>query len=255
MPRTIEERAAVARCVRSWKLNDVELRAGDAPDTRIITGYASVFDAPYDVTDMFGTYREQVKPGAFDVTLSQQPDVQLLVNHGGLPLARTTNRSLQLSTDRRGLRVEADVSLDEADAALVARKVERGLMDEMSFAFWVTRQNWSADYTQRDVLEVNLHRGDVSVVNYGANPATSVALRSYGIDPDEFDARLVEVRAGRVLSGANYSKIVTARDSLDEVIAAAEAGMTPANEGESAARAVLAAYQARASRRLLLDVA
>jgi hypothetical protein len=53
--------------------------------------------------------------------------------------------------------------------------MERGDVDEMSFGFWVTRQQWSPDYDQRDILEVSLNKGDVSVVNYGANPATAGA--------------------------------------------------------------------------------
>jgi hypothetical protein len=50
----------------------------------------------------------------------------------------------------------------------------------MSFAFRVTRQEWSPDYSQRDITEVNLSKGDVSIVNYGANPHTAglTSLRS-----------------------------------------------------------------------------
>jgi phage head maturation protease len=61
--------------------------------------------------------------------------------------------------------------------------IEDGNVDEMSFAFRVTRQQWSPDYDQRDILEVDIHKGDVSVVNFGANPATSVeALAMRGLD-------------------------------------------------------------------------
>jgi phage head maturation protease len=66
------------------------------------------------------------------------------------------------------------------------------VLDEMSFAFRVTRQEWSPDWMQRDILEYNINRGDVSVVTYGANPATSVALRSEDLTamhrPPEGDA-------------------------------------------------------------------
>ena len=63
----------------------------------------------------------------------------------------------------------------------------------MSFGFRVIRQDWSPDFTQRDISEVSLNKGDVSVVNYGANPATAGAsLRSRDVaawladaDPDE----------------------------------------------------------------------
>ena len=37
---------------------------------------------------------------------------------------------------------------------------------------------WSEDDTERTLTEVSLHKGDVSVVNFGANPATSAQLNS-----------------------------------------------------------------------------
>jgi phage head maturation protease len=69
----------------------------------------------------------------------------------------------------------------------------------MSFAFRVTRQQWSPDYDQRDILEVDLHRGDVSVVNFGANPATSVgAVRAADFDRlEEADAKALYERLQR----------------------------------------------------------
>jgi phage head maturation protease len=66
--------------------------------------------------------------------------------------------------------------------------MERGDLDEMSFAFQVIRQEWSPDYTQRDITEVKLF--DVSVVTYPANPATSVGLRAADVDSlDDDEAR------------------------------------------------------------------
>jgi phage head maturation protease len=76
-------------------------------------------------------------------------------------------------------------------------------VDEMSFAFRVTRQMWSPDYDQRDILEVDIHRGDVSVVNFGANPATTVgaAMRSADLDRlDDADARALYERLQRRLT-------------------------------------------------------
>src|SRR6185312_15332240 len=50
--------------------------------------------------------------------------------------------------------------------------------DEMSFAFRVRNQNWDTNYTHRKITNVNLHKGDVSVVNYGMNPNTAAMLSS-----------------------------------------------------------------------------
>ena len=46
-------------------------------------GLASSTESPYDM----GYYTETIKRGAFAKTLQEQPDVQLLINHDGLPLA------------------------------------------------------------------------------------------------------------------------------------------------------------------------
>ncbi len=151
----------------------IELRS--APDgSRTLTGYASVTGKPYEV----GFYTEVIQRGAFKRTLGEDPDVQLLINHAGLPLARTKSGTLRLSEDDHGLRIEADLDPDDPDVESLARKMSRGDVDEMSFAFRVTDQDWNDDFTRRLIKAVTIHRGDVSIVNYGANPATSASLRS-----------------------------------------------------------------------------
>ena len=157
---------------RTFHLQKIELRKADDGALHL-SGYASVTETPYDM----GWYTESIKRGAFGKTLAENPDVQLLVNHEGLPLART-GVNMDLSEDNTGLRVEADLDPDDPDVQRLAPKIGAGLVDQMSFAFQVNRQEWSDDYTERIVTEANIHRGDVSVVNQGANPSTSVSVRS-----------------------------------------------------------------------------
>lgn len=158
---------------REFKLTQVEIREKD-DDTWTLTGYASVTDTPYEV----GFYTETIKRGAFTRTLGENPDVQLLVNHEGLPLARTRSGTLRLEERDRGLWVEADLDKLDIDAQRLQRKMARGDIDQMSFAFQVTAQEWNDDYSERTIKSVSIHRGDVSVVNQGANPATSASIRS-----------------------------------------------------------------------------
>jgi uncharacterized protein len=146
-----------------------------------LDGYASLTETPYDM----GSYTETIQRGAFGATLASRPDVQLLVNHLGLPLARSTIPAgqvghLDLSEDSKGLHFAAQLDRDDPDAQSVMRKVGTGLMDQCSFSFKVVRQRWSADRSQRDIHEVSLDRADVSVVNQGASPTTSVQARSNG---------------------------------------------------------------------------
>lgn len=167
-----------------------------------LTGYASVFGNDYDVYGgpPFG-WTESVDPGAFKTTLSQKPDLHLLINHEGMPLARTKSGTLQLSTDTHGLHVEANLDRNDPDVQRLQTKMQRGDMDEMSFGFRVKKDEWNDDETARKLTEVSLHKGDVSVVNFGANPATSAQVRSMGqalaflaeLAPE---AALAEIRSG-----------------------------------------------------------
>lgn len=162
----------------------VEMRAaadGTGGEQFILTGYASTTEQPYEMHDQYGSYSEVISRGAFHKTLAEGPKVQLLVNHGGLSLAQTTNDSLKLTPDDTGLHVEATLNPKRGDARDLIEALRDGAVDEMSFAFRVVRQQWSPDYDERRIDEVNLNRGDVSVVNLGANPATSVAMRSADI--------------------------------------------------------------------------
>jgi HK97 family phage prohead protease len=153
-----------------------------------LIGYATVYGQPYDMYDKHGEYREQVRPGAGKRTLAQKPDVQLLINHTDLPLARTKSGTLQLSEDDRGLHVAAELEPTDPDVQRIQPKLARGDLSEMSFAFRTTRQEWSEDFTRRDIIEYNLHRGDVSLVTFGANPGTSAAMRAQDFDLMDEDA-------------------------------------------------------------------
>lgn len=185
------------REVRRFAAGGLEVREGD-DGMLTFTGYATVFDAEYE---MYGGppygWIEVVDSGAFRKTLSEKPDVQLLLNHDGLPLARTKSGTMTLDDDNKGLRVDASLDPADPDVSQLRVKVERGDLDEMSFAFRTIRQEWDAEYERRTLLEVSINRGDVSIVNYGANPATSFDLRSLlETDPERALAELRSLRDG-----------------------------------------------------------
>lgn len=163
----------------------VERKATDsAPASLSFEGYASVTDTAYVMYDMFGEYTEKVNVGAFKSTLARAGlDVPFVLAHDPLRrMARTLTGSLRLSEDGTGLRVEADLDPADADVAYIRSKLESGLIDEMSFRFRIIGGEWSADWTEYHISEVDIHRGDVAIVGYGANPATAGAgLRS---EPD-----------------------------------------------------------------------
>lgn len=155
----------------------LEFREDKATGQVLLRGYAATYE-PYDCYGGpdAGGWVEQLRGDAFQKTLRAQPDVMLLLNHTGAPLARTKSGTMTLSCDRRGLLVEAQLDPSDPDVQALLPKMRRGDLDEMSFAFRVKDQEWNDDYTHRTIREVSLQKGDVSVVNYGMNPNTRVAV-------------------------------------------------------------------------------
>lgn len=181
--------------LRDYAVGGIELRAAEDPASPMVTfvGHASVTDRAYPMyggaENGFPGYDETVAGGAFKKTLSESPDVAFLVNHGGMTLARTKAGTLRLAEDKVGLAAEADLNRQVSIVNDVALLMEAKNLDEMSFAFRVVKETWTnsdgefrrwweEDALYRTINEVSLHKGDVSVVNYGANPYTSASLRA-----------------------------------------------------------------------------
>lgn len=190
-------------------------------DEITLVGYASTFE-PYE---MYGGpascgWIEQIDPKAFDKTLREKPDLHLLINHEGMPLARTKSGTLKLSVDNHGLKVVAKLDRSDPDVQRLEPKMRRGDMDEMSFAFRVKAQEWSAaegfeddNQSYRKITEISLHKGDVSVVNWGANPTTHAEVKS-AADAIDYLAR------------CDLTELAEVRDSKgDEVIVSAIAAL------------------------------
>lgn len=158
----------------------LEMRA--AGDTGLdFYGLASAYETPYVMYDFFGEYTEVVTAGAGAVSLARTGlDVPLVLQHDSLRrIARTTNGTLTLTETDAGLEVFAPgLDANDADVAYIAPKIRAGLIDEMSFMFRIVRGHWSPDYTEYRIDEYNIHRGDVAIVGYGANPYTSSELRA-----------------------------------------------------------------------------
>jgi HK97 family phage prohead protease len=155
---------------RSVAYTTLEVRAEG--DSNTLVGYASVFDSPSEPMP----FVEYVRKGAFAKTLNDGADVRLLIDHEGVPLARTKSRTLMLEEDDRGLRVEATLDPLNPDAQRVLSAMRRGDLSQMSFAFRTVKDSWNSDRTIRELKEVQLF--DVSVVTYPAYEDTVVSLRS-----------------------------------------------------------------------------
>ena len=189
---------------RTFTVRNIETREAEDGVMRL-SGYAAVFNDP----SVPLPFSERIAPGAFRKTLSETPDVRLLINHEGLPLARTKNGTLTLSEDEVGLRFDADLP-DTTEARDLWTLIQRGDVDQMSFAFRVIRQKWSADRTERTLTEVSLADGDVSVVTYPAYPTTTVEAR------EALANAIQAVKEGREVSGESLIILQTVFEKMSE---------------------------------------
>lgn len=153
--------------------------SGAGTQYRTLTGYASVFNTP---SDELGGFREMIAPGAFTRALeSPEINVALLWNHDpDTVMASTRNGTLELTQDKKGLRMWARVDMEDFDAQRVVGKIRSGLVDQMSFAFTIADDGDEWDVREgkpfRIVRDVDALY-DVSAVTWPAYPVgTKVEL-------------------------------------------------------------------------------
>lgn len=151
----------------------VEIRA-EEDGTIKVSGYAAIFNQE---TDIGGYFREVILPGAFSEAIGRD-DVVFLINHEGLPLARTRSGTLILREDAKGLYIESELDGSDPDVMCIVPKMKRGDLDKMSFAFTASVQEWddTEEVPLRSVKEAQLF--DVSIVTNPAYEGTEIGLRS-----------------------------------------------------------------------------
>ena len=174
--------------VRTFDVQDLELRMdGDKPT---VVGYGAVFNSE---SNDLGGFREYIAPGAFDGRL--EDDVRFLVNHdANLILARTTNGTLRLSVDEKGLRYEADMP-NTSTARDLMELLKNGTISQSSFAFTVEEDSWEVkDGMNIRTIDKVSRLYDVSSVTYPAYNAasSSVALRSMEEWQEKEEAKKLE---------------------------------------------------------------
>lgn len=228
------------------------------------TGYAAVFNS---LSEDLGGFRELVSPVAFKKTLKDRADVRALFNHDrNFVLGRTKSGTLRMSTDDHGLHVDVDLP-DTSYARDLHVLMERGDVNQMSFAFNTIKDSWDSGSTPptRTLNEVRLH--DVSIVTVPAYPETSAEARSMaetiiaeavGIPGLDVNFRALSeyietLRGGTAPSRKNLDLASAATEALTQILSAAEpdspttqeANSAPAPAEEAATRKPLSLARAR----------
>lgn len=141
-------------------------------ENMIIEGYAVVFNSP---ATHYG-YTEIVDRNAFNECNMQ--DVCMKYNHEDnfLILARTRNQSLQLTVDDKGLKIRANL-IDTTQNKDIYKMIQSGLLDKMSFAFTVDKEEYDYETDTRRILSID-KLYDVSVVDVPFYENTEIFARS-----------------------------------------------------------------------------
>lgn len=188
----------------------VQIKAGpsDGLEDGQFVGYASVFGNK-------DSYGDIVQPGAFKETLAEWAasgdSIPVLWGHDMHDPFSNIGGVLSAEEDERGLKVTAQLDLDNPKGQQVYRLLKGRRVNQMSFAYDVleggTRTEDGDDFYSLDKLKLY----EVSIVPIGANQETEILAVKHLTEA---------VKAGRVLSAKNETALRDARDAIDSVLSA-----------------------------------
>lgn len=187
---------------------DIQFRAEDTEEGKMeIKGYAAVYDSPETYW-----YTEQIAKGAFDD--ADMSDVVLRYNHNDnfMVLARTRNKSLDLSVDEKGLFIDARLQDDVSTHRDIFNAIKSGLIDKQSFAFTVDEDTYDYDTDTRTITKIG-KVFDVSVVDQPFYNATDVSVARDN-KCDDFAKRREELRKQHEEELAKQEELAKAKEEL-----------------------------------------
>lgn len=158
--------------VRCLNVN-LEMRAVDTEKKEmIVEGYPVIFNSPAT-----HGYTEIISEKAFDNT--DMSDVVLRYNHNDsfICLARTRNKSLELTKDEKGLKMKATLNPNIDEHKSIYEGIKSGLLDKMSFAFTTRGEEYDYETNTRTIIDID-KLYDVAVVDQPFYEATSIYARS-----------------------------------------------------------------------------
>lgn len=183
LDKKITDKLDAGRQYRKIEIANIETRSEDEKDM-VVEGYATVFNTPYELL-CWDDYivSEQIDSRAFDE--ADMSDVIMQYNHEGRVFARTSNKTLELIVDKKGLKIRAHLGGTELGRQLYD-EIRQGYITKMSFGFTVAedkreitedRENHITKVLRTITRIKKLY--DVSAVSIPANDATDISARSY----------------------------------------------------------------------------
>lgn len=190
---------------RTIPISQIETRTDDDGGL-FVEGYATTFNHRYTLYS-FDNYvvDEEVAPDAFDNT--DMGDVIMQFDHSGRVMARTRNKTLELTVDPHGLHVRARLDGTEIGTQLY-EEIKGGYVDRMSMGFVVGKDSRTyeedhdngKEYVHRRILAIS-KLYDVSAVSIPANDATEISARKFG------DGAIADLKAERLAAEQRRAQI------------------------------------------------
>ena len=184
-----------------------DFKTRDDDGNPIIEGYFAVFNSNYELWE--GAV-ETIAPTAFDNSL--QNDVRALINHDTtLVIGRTTNKTLELKVDSRGLWGRIRINPKDMDAMNIHARVERGDVSQCSFGFFIRSEE--TEFLEDGTIKWTLTDVDlfeVSCCTFPAYEETSISARKR--DAADIQARKVEAWRLKMHERLNKSKKEVSND-------------------------------------------
>ena len=164
-----------------------------------IEGYATIFNAATCLYSANGVdYWETVDAGAFDG--ADMSNVVLRYNHSDnfSILARTSNNTLRLNVDERGLHIEADIA-ETSQGKDIYELIRRKDINKMSYGYIVEKDYIEKVSETKYIRHISKIRKvvDVSVVDLPAYSATDVEIvkRSF----EGFQEELLKIQREKIM--------------------------------------------------------
>lgn len=146
-----------------------------------VSAYVVVYDEPRRVGGDAG-WTEIWSPGACARSVGRSPDVRLMLNGEGEPLARSKAGTLELSSDDYGLRVKATIDPSTPAGEDISLALQRNEPVDALVGVDVVKQRWDDDHTHRTVEEIYLH--DIALLIDGCTPRADADLARLHLEPE-----------------------------------------------------------------------
>jgi HK97 family phage prohead protease len=181
---------------REYRDFTLAIAPSDDEEKLIVDGYASVFGNPYTLyEDSELVIQEQVDSKAFEG--ADLSDVIFQYNHEGRVFARTSNNTLSVFPDEKGLAIQADLGGTDIGRQLY-QEIKGKYTTQMSYGYTVKDASWEDRKLEdgrtlelRTITAINKVY-DVSAVSIPANDATSISVRNLS------DGVIEEIKAERL---------------------------------------------------------